>query len=86
MAGKLIKGLVQIYTGNGKGKTTAALAKLSEPMGQGFLFPLSSFLKTVVPVKYRLCRRLCLRYRCTVTVEQALSCLPGSPVKILKRH
>ena len=39
------KGLVQVYTGNGKGKTTAALGLAMRAMGQGFKVIMIQFLK-----------------------------------------
>jgi cob(I)alamin adenosyltransferase len=45
MAGKLEQGLVQIYTGEGKGKTTAALGLAMRALGRGFKVFMLQFLK-----------------------------------------
>lgn len=42
---KMKKGLVQIYTGNGKGKTTASLGLAMRAAGQGFNVYIIQFLK-----------------------------------------
>ncbi len=42
---KLEQGLVQIYTGNGKGKTTAALGQTVRALGQGFTVYIIQFMK-----------------------------------------
>ena len=39
------KGYVQIYTGNGKGKTTAALGLITRAVGHNFKIFLCQFLK-----------------------------------------
>jgi len=44
---KLEKGLIQVYTGNGKGKTTAALGQGLRAVGQGLKVCLIQFLKPV---------------------------------------
>ncbi len=41
----LNKGIIQIYTGNGKGKTTAALGLILRALGSGFKVALVQFLK-----------------------------------------
>ncbi len=45
MANKLAKGLVQVYTGEGKGKTTAALGLALRAMGRGLKVFMLQFLK-----------------------------------------
>nr|WP_320114783.1 cob(I)yrinic acid a,c-diamide adenosyltransferase [uncultured Desulfuromonas sp.] len=45
MANRLKKGLVQIYTGNGKGKTTAALGLAFRAAGRGFRVHIMHFMK-----------------------------------------
>jgi cob(I)alamin adenosyltransferase len=45
LAGKNHKGLIQIFTGNGKGKTTAAMGTIVRAAGHGFRIFLVSFMK-----------------------------------------
>ena len=42
---KLDQGLVQVYTGNGKGKTTAALGLVFRALGHGFRVHVMQFMK-----------------------------------------
>ncbi len=42
---KLSRGLVQVYTGNGKGKTTAALGLVFRALGHGFRVHVMQFMK-----------------------------------------
>ncbi|MGB9792313.1 MAG: cob(I)yrinic acid a,c-diamide adenosyltransferase, partial [Thermacetogeniaceae bacterium] len=45
MSFRLKKGLVQVYTGNGKGKTTAALGQALRSVGRGLKVCMIQFLK-----------------------------------------
>jgi cob(I)alamin adenosyltransferase len=45
--GRLSPGLVQVYTGNGKGKTTAALGLAVRAAGRGFSVFIGQFMKGV---------------------------------------
>jgi cob(I)alamin adenosyltransferase len=45
LAGKIKRGLVQVYTGNGKGKTTAAMGAIARASGHGLRVFLVSFMK-----------------------------------------
>jgi len=45
MGSKLAKGLVQVYTGDGKGKTTAALGQAFRSIGRGLKVCMIQFLK-----------------------------------------
>lgn len=47
MSFKLKKGLVQVYTGNGKGKTTAALGQAFRSVGRGLKVCMIQFLKGI---------------------------------------
>ena len=49
MAEKTIKGLVQVYPGNGKGKTTAALGLAARAQGQGLKVHVIFFMKGGYP-------------------------------------
>ena len=48
MANKEFKGLIQVYTGDGKGKTTAALGQALRASGQGLKVIFIQFLKSQV--------------------------------------
>jgi cob(I)alamin adenosyltransferase len=65
-------GLVHLYTGDGKGKTTAALGLALRVMGQGFKVLIVQFLKT--PGFYSECRSAERLDKLTI-VSTARSCL-----------
>jgi len=46
MSGKLEKGLVEVYTGDGKGKTTAAIGLAMRAVGRDFKVYIGQFMKT----------------------------------------
>jgi len=46
MTGKLEKGLVEVYTGDGKGKTTAAVGLSIRAVGRDFKVYIGQFMKT----------------------------------------
>lgn len=46
MAGKLERGLIQVYTGNGKGKSTASFGLAIRAVGRGLQVRIIQFLKT----------------------------------------
>jgi cob(I)alamin adenosyltransferase len=65
-AGKCMKGYVQVYTGNGKGKTTAALGLALRAVGAGLRVFIGQFMKQG---QYSELKSLD-RYRGVITVEQ----------------
>jgi len=56
MAKKLAQGLVQVYTGEGKGKTTAALGLAFRALGRGFKVFMLQFLKSEDNGELHACR------------------------------
>jgi cob(I)alamin adenosyltransferase len=54
----LQKGLIQVYTGEGKGKTTAALGACLRAVGQGFSVAFYQFLKAGQTGESRMAERL----------------------------
>jgi len=55
---RLVRGLVQVYTGDGKGKTTCALGLALRAVGQGFKVAMVQFLKGRETGESRAVRRL----------------------------
>ena len=58
---KLKKGLVQVYTGNGKGKTTAAWGQAMRASGQGLKVCLIQFFKRKGSGEAKIAKKLNLR-------------------------
>ena len=67
MSGKLERGLVQVYTGNGKGKTTASLGLALRASGRGLRVHVLHFMKEGDYGELRAARRLAPE----LSVEQA---------------
>lgn len=61
MKPKLDRGLVQVYTGNGKGKTTAAMGLAARAVGQGFRVCFLQFLKDEASGEATSARKLGIR-------------------------
>jgi cob(I)alamin adenosyltransferase len=55
---KLKKGLVQIYTGNGKGKTTAALGLALRAAGAGYKVYIGQFIKSDAYSEIKMLRKI----------------------------
>jgi cob(I)alamin adenosyltransferase len=66
LAAKLTRGLVQVFTGNGKGKTTAAVGTITRAAGHGLRICLVSFMKG----KYAYGEYRALAQFPNVTIEQ----------------
>jgi cob(I)alamin adenosyltransferase len=66
LASKLTRGLVQVFTGNGKGKTTAAVGTITRAAGHGLKICLVSFMKG----KYAYGEYKALAQFPNVTIEQ----------------
>jgi len=76
------RGLVQIYTGEGKGKTTAATGLIVRALGQGFRVLLVRFLKPDEPAAGEV---LFLRETPALTILSAGVGVfdPGTPVELI---
>ena len=61
-----MKGLIQIYTGNGKGKTTAALGLALRAAGAGLKVYIGQFIKSGIYNEIRALRKL----KSHITIEQ----------------
>lgn len=64
---KLEKGYIQIYTGDGKGKTTAALGLAMRAVGAGFKVYIAQFLKGM---KYSEHKTIAEKFKTEITLEQ----------------
>ncbi len=62
MAFKLKKGLVQIYTGVGKGKTTAAIGQAIRSLGQGYKILFIEFFKHYPSSETKIFKKLKIDY------------------------
>ena len=60
---KLNKGLVQVYTGNGKGKTTAAIGQGMRAYGNGLKVYMIQFLKGGTTVELKTIDELCDKFK-----------------------
>jgi cob(I)alamin adenosyltransferase len=69
---ELKKGLVQLYTGNGKGKTTAGLGQAIRASGQGLRVGIIQFFKGRCSGEQRMAKRLNLKIYSFCPVHPAL--------------
>ncbi|MBS3790096.1 MAG: cob(I)yrinic acid a,c-diamide adenosyltransferase [Candidatus Thermoplasmatota archaeon] len=66
MSEKLDKGLVQVYTGDGKGKTTAAIGLAIRAVGRDFKVYIGQFMKTLDFGEHK----ALARFEDKITIEQ----------------
>ena len=64
------KGYIQIYTGNGKGKTTAALGLILRALGAGFKIFVGQFLKQGDYSEIKALTQYAKIYKDQITIEQ----------------